>query len=798
MSYIDDLNQAAAQALAASASATESSQIISDVANGDENTTVTTANGEVKSLAKAIADITAELKSGVFSTTTEVITLEAGQTLVTLTETTTNGMQLYVEGVREFDFTITSESSFTLSEALPEGTRIWVVGVEFGEDTSTSSVVEGSTGVTRTLGNWVAGIDFTFTSVQDMKSDEALAIGSKVSTLGYYTEGDGGSNSYVVVDSLEGSADEGYLVALDNGLLAKGLFPDGTLDPRQFGATTSTPDIKVYLDRLEAAAAATGKRIRVDQVYQLTTSKQVNREISFGNSGAISSSAGTSLLMAGQRSLDMNDYLPPSGYFSDQSAQMRGPIRRLFNNSAGRPVLDLGGRIITVSSPLDFESITGLTEYGFPARIQNGVINISPDFPSDTFITKGVTSTLNSNVITMDDTSGVSVGDKVTNANAFPIETFVKSVDSPTQVTINKKALGSISSGTTGFRNIKFAMDLSGMGTSNRLSFLTFDNVEFRCNGNGSAIRLPEYFQGVWFRNCMFNDPDYYGILKTNNGNSLDLQVFGCHFYSTGFNENPADRSAIAISYQGGDAHIIGNVMAYYKHAIVLGSGGYIIANNHPYQGNEGDDSAPLEPCIIFTKSGGTAAITGNYFDNSSIRLSNQDGTSESNPLGRMTITGNRWVQKATNPEFAFIEAEVWRDPSKAIADLSVVGNWFLSLSGSVDCTKVTAKFGGGLDAASFNDIHFNGNSFNGVSRVENPATVAATSTSSQNAVASFSGHFPFGGTVKRTTAVVPVVDSAQAFRVSVVNQTTNAIQVTFSGAVSGTTNITARCDTQS
>lgn len=63
-----------------------------------------------------------------------------------------------------------------------------------------------------------------------------VAVGSKVSTLGYYAAGDGGGNEYEIVAGGTGTDDGGSFIDLDNGLQAKGLFP-GRVNVKQFGAT---------------------------------------------------------------------------------------------------------------------------------------------------------------------------------------------------------------------------------------------------------------------------------------------------------------------------------------------------------------------------------------------------------------------------------------------------------------------------------------------------------------------------------------------------------------------------------
>ena len=77
----------------------------------------------------------------------------------------------------------------------------------------------------------------TFNNVADMKADSTLVIGRKIRTLGYYTPGDGGGNDYEIVAAGTGTDDGGSFLDLSgSGLQAKGLFVDGVVNVKQFGA----------------------------------------------------------------------------------------------------------------------------------------------------------------------------------------------------------------------------------------------------------------------------------------------------------------------------------------------------------------------------------------------------------------------------------------------------------------------------------------------------------------------------------------------------------------------------------
>jgi|DEB0MinimDraft_10_1074344.scaffolds.fasta_scaffold00661_7 hypothetical protein len=78
---------------------------------------------------------------------------------------------------------------------------------------------------------------YTFNSVSEMVSATRLFVGNKVKTLGYYSAGDGGANEYDIVAASTGTADGGSYIDLTGSTgQAKGLFSDGIVNVKQFGA----------------------------------------------------------------------------------------------------------------------------------------------------------------------------------------------------------------------------------------------------------------------------------------------------------------------------------------------------------------------------------------------------------------------------------------------------------------------------------------------------------------------------------------------------------------------------------
>ncbi len=166
---------------------------------------------------------------------TEEITLALDQTEVTLSNASTSSMELYIEGAREFDFTVTGQKTFELPESFPDGTRIWVVSAEVYADAE-NIIVESTAGSSRTLKGWVDGQVYSYATLQDALSDNSISGGSHLSIMGRITAFDGGGQTYEAVPSGTGVVDGGeYIDHPLTGLQLRGLFRDGVKRAQQWG-----------------------------------------------------------------------------------------------------------------------------------------------------------------------------------------------------------------------------------------------------------------------------------------------------------------------------------------------------------------------------------------------------------------------------------------------------------------------------------------------------------------------------------------------------------------------------------
>ncbi len=128
MTIMDDLQVAVNQANLASASATRSSNLLYEVANGDVDSYVDTDGGPVQTVSGAIRDIIEQILESVMASQVIEKTLPAGQTVIDASELTPLVKPLvFVEGAFEYDFTFTEDGVITFGESFANDARVWIV-----------------------------------------------------------------------------------------------------------------------------------------------------------------------------------------------------------------------------------------------------------------------------------------------------------------------------------------------------------------------------------------------------------------------------------------------------------------------------------------------------------------------------------------------------------------------------------------------------------------------------------------------------------------------------------------------
>ena len=91
---------------------------------------------------------------------------------------------------------------------------------------------------------------YYYNSVADMKADTKLKAGDMAITLGYYESNDGGGAKYEIVNDML-VEDEAYIHELSNGLFARMIIENNTINFKQLGAKNGdkTFDCKSYIEK---------------------------------------------------------------------------------------------------------------------------------------------------------------------------------------------------------------------------------------------------------------------------------------------------------------------------------------------------------------------------------------------------------------------------------------------------------------------------------------------------------------------------------------------------------------------
>lgn len=489
-------------------------------------------------------------------------------------------------------------------------------------------------------------------------------------------------------------------------------------------------------------------------------------------------------------SLKISDYIPQNQNTVDM-AGWKQALRDLFNLAYYS--LDLEGRKIIIDEPAVMDVVTGLTSKAVWKRITNGELSISANFLTNYPVTSAVlsvTHTANSAVATMASTAGLRKGMYLIGAK-LPRATFILSVDSPTQITMTKKAMSSGVANVTRYDN-NYIFDFRNF---TRLTRFTFENLHINCQSNGSAYMSSMDEDIVEFKNCRFVNPETFAICQYNAGGGM--VVDGCDFIASDSDTPPASRTRIAC-VMNGDCRINNNRTAYFRHAFVIDGGATQFLCNHPFAGTT--DATDHLPNVIYQRSG-NHVITGNYIDNGWIEFTNEEfaGVAAAE-VGGGIISGNRFVTRALAATEAFIVIAPYRANS-VLAHMTIVGNGFkpLTSGGSVPLTAATKidTTNGTIDATTVVDVFMSNNTFEQVGKQEEPAMVKVNFNSGNQAVVSFANKFPFNLAPREALGIVyKGANTIGSPRVTAVAGNNVTVDWVTAAAVSTDMIVTATCRT--
>lgn len=521
------------------------------------------------------------------------------------------------------------------------------------------------------------------------------------------------------------------------------------VDVRDYGAIGDgvTDDTAAF----EAAdTAAAGKTVVVSPgTYYLGSNMTFDNPVTF---------QGTVTMPANRRLACTRDYNIEtySAAFGSELEGFKRALQALFFFT-DHVELDLKGRRVELTEPIDIAALTGLSTFEQRRVITNGQIT-AVDGPA--WATETVTSIATFNAAQPLQLSGV------TNIAAVPVGARISGTGVGREVYVTSKNVGAgtlvlsrpfFQAGTRSltFSRFKYMLDFSGLAKNSKFEI---NSVEFLCNGVASCINLSVLGSVFRLTNCTINRPKDKGITSTGDG-CQDLHIDDCQFFSIEMDLPWQQRTTWVFNANANDIKIRNNrVSRFAGFGVFAGSGG-LFSGNH-FFGGDGEPLGLRGPGLVFTLPNSKSFVTGNYIDNCFIELTNEHDQSPSYSsefsFGGLTISDNLFTAQNVSPSMRFIMITP-RGPGHSIAGLVVTGNVFRTLSGGIDRVEQVNTSFASFEAGNYRNVVFEGNAFNGVNQVTmSPLIIEHNQSSASDTwVVNGGGYLPFGGRARNVTGIV-------------------------------------------
>lgn len=571
------------------------------------------------------------------------------------------------------------------------------------------------------------------------------------------------------------------------------------VDVRDYGALGdgTTNDAPAFL---AADAGAQGREILVPSgVFRLNSDVTINSRIRF--EGTVSMPANRRLVLT--RNYDLNTY---GQAFGTELEGFRRALQALFFFT-DYVTLDLSGRRVEITSPIDVAALSGLTSFTGRRGVRNGslVAIPGPAWTTDEFSSIATYSTANNLTLTnVANVANIPVGSLVVGTGVGR-EVYVsgKNVSAGT-LSLSQPLYAAAGTRSYTFRRFKYMLDLSGFQLMSRFEL---EDLEFNNNGTGSAVMLPMTGNTQRFLSCTFNRPQDRGITSPGEG-CQGMFVDMCQFLSNEQSVAAVDRTTICLNINANDVKLRNNRIVRFAHFAIIHGSAHLIHANHFFQGD--NTAAGLRRAgLVFTQTNVSTVVTGNYIDNCFIEWGNEhDSEPQENgefSFGGLNIVGNVFISSDTSAAFRWIVVKPY-GPGHFLSGFSIVSNSFRSISAIVDRVDMVDTSFASLDFARSRNVRVEGNSFNNVTQwIINPVQVTHTqNTAAETWNVSAGGFVPFGARIRMVEAVSPegmITNGAGAARyvfpysVPGTGAGGNEAQVRWGEAVRGKALVTMRMD---
>ncbi len=522
------------------------------------------------------------------------------------------------------------------------------------------------------------------------------------------------------------------------------------VDVRDFGAIgDGIADDSAAFEAADQAAG--GRRVFVPQgTYHLAQNTTLSSEVEF--EGIVEMPDDKMLLLL--KNYDLPAYISA---FGNEELAFKKAFQALLNNS-DHESLDLGGRKIAVTAPIDmFAAVPNKPGFSTRRVIRNGQFDVksSTAWETETFMSVATydptDATRLTNVVNV---ANIPIGSLV-QGNGVGREIYVRAKDeSAGELTLNAPLYDAEGTQTFTFVSFKYLLDFSNFGVLRKFGM---EQIEFQCNGRCSAIRLAPAGSTFSLSDCFVSRPLDRGITSIGSG-CKGMLIDNCQFLSSEESFIVPDRKSIALNTTSNDVKIRHNRAVRFKHFAVVGGDNNMILGNHFFQG----DSIPQgvrTAGLIMIGTYNSSTIAENYVDNCFVEWTNERDTTPAYVSGysfsAMSITDNIFYSSEAPPWFSYIVIRP-HGPGHFLNGLAVTGNKFRSSGTDLDrADRVDTTFAD-LDPDRHVNVTFSNNTYHGIeAKVENPLRVRHSQNSaSQVWTIDSDGRLPFGAKARGCDAV--------------------------------------------
>lgn len=525
------------------------------------------------------------------------------------------------------------------------------------------------------------------------------------------------------------------------------------VDVRDYGARgDGVTDDSAAVEAADADALATGRTVLFSTgSYFLNADVQLDAPVRF--EGTVTMPADRRLAIT--RGFNLPIY---AAAFGSEELGFAKAFQALLNFT-DHESLDLGGRRVEVTAPIDMQAaVANKTTFSTRRVIRNGQFNVinGPAWAPTVVTSQAGYAASNPNVLSaVANVANVPVGALV-QGTGVGREVYVtaKNIGAGT-LTLSQPLYAAPGTQTYTFTRFKYVLDFSNF---QQLDKMILDDLDIQCNGVASGVMLAPAGSTFQMRDCYVTSPRDRAITSTGGG-CQGMLIDRCQFLSNEGSLAAQNRTSIVFNTNANDVKIRENRATQFRHFGVIGGNGNLLVGNHFFQGDNVTQGVRMAG-IVLASTNVRTTITGNYIDNCFVEWTNEYEASPAFAsqfsFGGLTVMGNSFMASDVAGWFRWLSIKPY-GAGHFIQGLTVAGNVFRCINGTVDRVEGVDTTFAGLDNGRMRNVLFNGNSFNGVvQNCENPALVQVDQVTAAATWAVTPGAFlPFGGWARNVEALV-------------------------------------------